>query len=137
MRSPDASEDFSTKEPNTVLGWPITSEKDNQIGPIYPPHKTACTKVLDKRVRDGLWPSDVRDQGSPDKGRWKEELRTGKVLHACFDTEEMRKQELDTVRDEISQRVQAIMIIKQKKLVSGLNSGTGVQQPKPTLLPSL
>ena len=121
VHSPDASEDFSTKEPNTVLGWPITSEKNNQIGPIYPPHKEAFTEVMNKRVREGLWPSDVRDQGSPDKGRWKEELRTGKVLHACFDTEEMRKQELDTVRHEISQCVQQGSRIGQHILVWGLH----------------
>ena len=46
----------STKEPNTVLRWPIARACDNLVGPIYPPHTWAFDIALTHRLTYGTQP---------------------------------------------------------------------------------
>jgi len=63
----------STKEPNTVLRWPIARACDNLVGPIYPPHKWAFDIALRRRLRFGLWPRVRSNCGS---NGWTDQLET-------------------------------------------------------------
>ena len=46
----------STKEPNTVLRWPIARACDNLVGPRYPPHTWAFDIALRRRLTYGTQP---------------------------------------------------------------------------------
>jgi hypothetical protein len=69
----------STKEPNTVLRWPIARACDNLVGPIYPPHNIFFMIVLRRRLAAGLWPSIHNNRIG-----WVDELRSGVVLRTSF-----------------------------------------------------
>ena len=69
----------STKEPNTVLRWPIARACDNLVGPIYPPHNIFFLIVLRRRLAAGLWPSIHNNRIG-----WVDELRSGVVLRTSF-----------------------------------------------------